>query len=399
VGNRKPELQHNSHKLAFEQFSELNALLYRTNPSQYFRTRLHGVAVHLKPEAEAVSLPSGATLWLPPQDEDTRLRYAAMETTVLLHHAAETLIRAYLAHRQQPDCPWLEIAKLNNYRKFKETTRRMIAGSPTVWDRRELAQVFFGGTDPVNAAVDIDVFAWDEHLNAMEELIIYSAQRFLDDAPLYNSAKHGLSSIANEGLAMAIQLGRHPGAELMDGPALAYLRTLAKPENPPSEHFEWNFTVTSVVLEADLRTVEVICKALEAIWAVALRNYTGTAARTWVFSSAYVQASLHKGRAHTPDVANTADHRLVTTRRDVATGRRRISGTAIHVRGTRYRPEFLRQVQLYDLDANPPTPLDLPVRDQDRRVSSTSGNHFFPFSPPGSNTDPDPATIIGDASP
>jgi hypothetical protein len=72
VGRKKPELQHNAEKLAFEQFSELNAMLYRTNPSEYFQTRLHSVAVHANKDAEPVTLPSGAILWLPVSDVDTR---------------------------------------------------------------------------------------------------------------------------------------------------------------------------------------------------------------------------------------------------------------------------------------------------------------------------------------
>jgi hypothetical protein len=94
VSRKKPGLQHNADKLAFEQFSELNAMLYRTNPSEYFHTRLHSVAIHASKDAEPVQLPSGASLWLPPSDVYTRTRYAAMEMTVLFHHVAETLVRA-----------------------------------------------------------------------------------------------------------------------------------------------------------------------------------------------------------------------------------------------------------------------------------------------------------------
>jgi hypothetical protein len=215
MGRRPPDLQHNANKLAFEQFSELNALLYRTNPSEYFRTRLHGVALHANQDAEPVSLPSGATLWLPPSDGDTRTRYAAMEMAVLFHHVAETLIRAYLAHRGQPRCPWLEIAKLNNFRKFKEQTDALVKQELAQWDRRELGLVFLGGHDAADAEVEVGDEAWEDHVDGLIQLIVYVGSRLLVDAPLYNSAKHGLSSIANASMKLRVTQGTN-STELMD---------------------------------------------------------------------------------------------------------------------------------------------------------------------------------------
>lgn len=397
MGRRPPDLQDNANKLAFEQFSELNALLYRSNPSEYFRTRLHGVALHANQDAEPVPLPSGATLWLPLPDGDTRTRYAAMELAILFHHVAETLVRAYFAHRSQPRCPWLEIAKLNNFRKFKQKTDALINQEPAHWDRRELGLVFLGGLDAADAEIDVKDEAWHDHLDGLIQLLVYVGSRLLKDAPLYNSAKHGLSSIAEAEMKIRFTQGAN-SAELIDGPVLAYLQTVAKPENPPSEHYEWNLSITGVSLEADIRVVELTLLALESIWGVARRAYTGISSQTWLFTSEYVDAMLLKGRSKgATRVVHTMNHRMATASRDAGTGRRRIGGIEVQMVGGQHSAEIINRAQLYDLDANRPRQVELPLRDRDRRELSKSNQHFFPFSPQGSHTRPDPDTIVGDS--
>jgi hypothetical protein len=86
---------------------------------------------------------------------------------------------------------------------------------------------------------------------------------------------------------------------------------------------------------------------------------------------------------------------MATARRDAATGRRRISGIQVQVVGERCRPEDMVQALLFDLDAHEPHKIELPLRERDRRDLSPSNQHFFPFSPQGSHTKPDPDTIIG----
>lgn len=248
-----------------------------------------------------------------------------------------------------------------------------------------------------HAEIDISNEAWHDHLDGLIQLVVYVGSRLLMDAPLYNSAKHGLSSIAEAEMKIRFTQGPN-SAELMDGPVLAYLRTVAKPENPPSDHYEWNLSITGVSLEADMRVVELTLLALESIWGVARRTYTGMSSQTWLFTSAYVDAMLLKGRSKgATRVVHTTNHRMATASRDAATGRRRIGGVEVQMVGDQHSAEFINRVQLYDLDANPPRQLELPLRDRDRRDLSKSNQHFLPFSPPGSHTRPDPDTIVGES--
>ncbi len=95
-------------RLAPRQFRELNATLYSSNPASYSRLRLQSLLAALaEPPVDQSPrlLAYGAiTAELPPilDDEAARLRFAAMDSTVLLHHAGETIFRLYAAHRDEP---------------------------------------------------------------------------------------------------------------------------------------------------------------------------------------------------------------------------------------------------------------------------------------------------------
>ena len=56
-------------------------------------------------------------------NEGLRKKYVAIEATVLLHQAAETLLRLHLAHECQPSCPWIEMSRLRQPSKFKKKLR------------------------------------------------------------------------------------------------------------------------------------------------------------------------------------------------------------------------------------------------------------------------------------
>jgi hypothetical protein len=293
------------------------------------------------------------------------------------------------------DVHWLEIAKLNNFRKFKEQTDTLVHQDVNQWDRRELGTAFLGGHDPATAEVGLSAETWDDQIDGLIQLMVYLGSRLLGDASLYNSAKHGLSSIANAEMKVRLTQG-HNTTDFIDGPVLAHLRTVPDPANPPSEHYEWNLAITSVALEADIRLVELALIALESIWGCARRTYTGVSAETWGFSNAYVNAVLLKDRSSgSPDIVHTTNHRMATARRDAATGRRRISGIQVQLVGERCRPEDIEQALRFDLTAYQPHKIELPLRERDRRDLSPSNQHFFPFSPRGSHTKPDPDTIIG----
>lgn len=72
-----------------------------------------------------------------------RANFAIAESQVLLPHAVETLFRLCLAHREQPKCPWLEVARLMNPRAFKAAVEPY-AGFVTPEESARISDVFLG---------------------------------------------------------------------------------------------------------------------------------------------------------------------------------------------------------------------------------------------------------------
>lgn len=111
-----------------EQFPELNERFYRgpSTPHWYLTQRYLSLLLltrgpELKQSDAPVTFEVGplkATFATEDSDEDTRDDFLSVESTVLAHHAAETLLRLYLAHEGLPRCPWLEVARLRQRGSF-----------------------------------------------------------------------------------------------------------------------------------------------------------------------------------------------------------------------------------------------------------------------------------------
>jgi hypothetical protein len=76
---------------------------------------------------------------------EARERFVMADSEALLHHASETLLRLYLAHEQQGDCPWLDMARVRSPGKFKQMVdARFLAGLPAEERLAGVGNVFFG---------------------------------------------------------------------------------------------------------------------------------------------------------------------------------------------------------------------------------------------------------------
>jgi hypothetical protein len=115
----KPKPRPEDQNLHPDQWDDLNREFYRADPAPYFLRRLRYLVLALVDlpairEAQSGRIEFGE-LSMPPEepyDVEATAAYGVIESTNLLHHIAETIMRLYFAHEIHPDCPWLEVARL-----------------------------------------------------------------------------------------------------------------------------------------------------------------------------------------------------------------------------------------------------------------------------------------------
>lgn len=114
-----------------ENFGELNEQFYAAEPWRYFQQRLaHLMLVAADSDryraifSEGVRLASVELTFehakAGGQDSPTvEQSFVAVEAEVLLHHAAETLLRFVHAHAEEDLCPWLRMSRLTGVRRLQ----------------------------------------------------------------------------------------------------------------------------------------------------------------------------------------------------------------------------------------------------------------------------------------
>jgi hypothetical protein len=225
--------------LAPENYERLNHSFYSTEPHDFFGRRLgllllaasRGRDLDALGEAgiEVGLLKIGRAPDAPPISEDERLeddrlreKFVLTEAASLLHHASETLLRLYLAHEELPPCPWLEVARERHFAAFKAKVRKRIVERVADDDYLDaLARVFYGSADPLP---EITPDAWRDSLENIASWLRHFGRWFLDDAGIYNAAKHGLAIQADQ-LSFRIMPTDQPDAGIgADGDAVTFLQ-------------------------------------------------------------------------------------------------------------------------------------------------------------------------------
>ncbi|RIS79130.1 hypothetical protein D2E44_20945 [Mycobacteroides abscessus] len=366
-------------RLARELFSELNATFYKDDPSEYLLTKIEAVTLMLAPaevlapayESErvvGVSRRAGA----PVPSKEARDRYVRTECVLVLHHACEMLLRLFFAHVEKQDCPWLGMAASVNFAEFKKKIDTVLR---TGFDRSDVALVFLGGTDPVDAALTVEPEEFDAAVNAWQLLLETAADTILSESFLYNSAKHGLTVVhTDESTRMAFTPpGGGDRIHLSAGSQLTYLH---KPATPGAKSGpEWWVSLTHTLPDQDIETAFLIHCAVSSLWNVARRRYTGQAGEVSIVEAAAVRAAIYGPVVAEGSVIRTLSHEL--TKKDL---QGEFSGINMRMTGPGLPNEDDRDSEYLD-DRSPPRRVVLPVRQQDKQVISTSRRKLLPFSP------------------
>jgi hypothetical protein len=268
--------------LAIEQFPDLNEEFYDADfgAGEYLAQRLRALLLAtgdsgLVRQAEADPFDIGELRITLQENQDRHTRqwsYVAVESTVLLHHAAEALFRLYRAHRGLPACPWLQAARDRppRFRLLQEVRRfRQTLGEPET--TRSLMEVFIG-TDrrPHQYGDMITQEMWDDHQMSLVTLFEVATELVMREADLYNSAKHGLAIVPGAATTNLEFPGEADPKFLIqaEGPSVAYL---AVGGLKGEEH--WEHRISWVSVQANLRLTLLIIRQIENLWMVARARY------------------------------------------------------------------------------------------------------------------------------
>jgi hypothetical protein len=268
-----------------DQWADLNAEFYRAEPEAYFIRRLRYLVLAIA-DAPAVRAAQCegveyGEIAVPPEadeyDSEGAVAYGAMETTNLLHHLAETIMRLYLAHEGRPDCPWLEVARLRAPSEFKarlETLRGSLHERETV---KRLLTVFRAATtaaemDPTGSLSDEQ---WEEYADGLVKMVDSLCSLLLGEASLYNATKHGLAVVPSKG---GFSLTSVTGPEFVaasQGPTVVHLD-----RGEPAEQGvrKWRRVYAPVPIESNIAMSQFLITQLRSLWMVARARYDHTPA-------------------------------------------------------------------------------------------------------------------------
>lgn len=208
-------------------------------------------------------------------EPETISRFVAMDATVLLHHAAESLMRLCLAVADGRPCPWLEIGRLRLAGDFKEALEDFLQAIREEPTRQKVRRVFDGwGThDELKGHVKRTgrgkvptPEVCDDAGRAVDRLLVHGCNVLLNDAGVYNAAKHGLAVLSGEASAM-LGDGEVVSAS---GPSLTYLEIRDDGEDGERK---WNETTAWVKADRSLALVQLMVGRMDNAWGLARVRY------------------------------------------------------------------------------------------------------------------------------
>lgn len=251
-------------RISATEWDSLNGRFYRMAPHTYLEHRLRSLVLSVSDDTDTAPLWGGGVGYRaikisapePVQRKDLD-RYAALESTVLLHHASESLLRLYLAHEYRTMCPWEALSAMTSFRDVKI---RLAALQRELDDDRRLddfMEVFVYTADS-SKFPGVSDERWADHRGALRLIVGAALEEVLEHAHIYNAAKHGLAILADE---VGMSIGEVDGDPVIrqHGPALTYL------ERAP----DWQITTSWVQPERNIALTVLVMDQIRNLWNVA----------------------------------------------------------------------------------------------------------------------------------
>lgn len=367
--------------LAWHQFQELNYSFYEEQPSDFINMRVELLSLMLCNEdqlapAYAVErsingVQLGGTT---PPSAEKRKRYMKTEAVIILHHSVEMILRLFYAHVEYTDCPWQGMASEVNFATFKAKVDKSLADG---FDRSVIADIFLGGASPQDAAIAMSVEDFEDAIDGIDLLLRECCSRLLSESFLYNAIKHGLSTIA---LDEETQFARTlPDGEVVvghKGPMFAYMHKARRPGPKKDGEREWFVTMAGTKTERDLALSLLVANAIESLWDVARRRYTGRGGTIRYISKSVVETAIYQLLMKSRNVLSEVTMEMP---------KRLDDGSYDEVHYDFRGPKVPADIEELEGELPMDCPrINLVVRQRDKRVFSTAKRAFYPFSPRGS---------------
>lgn len=143
---------------------------------------------------------------------DTLTKSAKIDVFTTYYHSIETLFRLFFAHMDVPQCPWIELASLTNFRKFKELIKK--ASENELDSQKGRISEAFLGTKKHNEKSFLSKDKFDLSTNNINNFLIYFANDLLKNVQ-YNSYKHGFAVFPGKSSISFGELISHRGDSIM----------------------------------------------------------------------------------------------------------------------------------------------------------------------------------------
>lgn len=257
-------------------YDRLNHQFYTAEPARYFHQRwLSLMLLAGRTDEVTTMLRSGVSYEHVSVDAaevsaEGVHHYVSMESQVLLHQVSETLLRLFLAHWSSSGCPWLDLASERTPGKFKRRVEEEIIGLPLLELQEPVLFVFLGDAQLRPKALPVE--AWQRGIANLIAFLRSFASRWLEDAPLYNSLKHGLSVVPGEvQLAFAEQPDLSDARVFGHGTSVDFLDS----EVSGPKRRAWKQTTRWLDVGESLALAEVAQHMIESMWLFGRARYAG----------------------------------------------------------------------------------------------------------------------------
>lgn len=259
----------------------LNERFYTASSAKYFDQRMNGLlVVAADDETYGLQLRSGLdvlSLHAHVGDEEkvsTDLdqrelrRYITAETEVLLHHTTESMLRLYLAHEADRECPWFEVVSLP-FDAFWALLKERFESLASDALKRRVAWTVTGFAERP-PGLDCDQQTWDRGVDCIAAWLRFLYRQMLERSSVYNAAKHGFTGLAEEAY---FGFGETPDnmAVSHSGPSIESLERSpwVNGERIWSLRTDWYSTIGSWAY------ITIATQLMNAIWSTGRSRYLG----------------------------------------------------------------------------------------------------------------------------